>query len=192
MEDNPQLAGEQIDDTLPFADTPCFFATREARVGPTGVPAWKMLPADMEKAEPIETMADIAGNFKPPAGQAWKVGTPDPVLDLLMPGQFGLPGTVYALTYVTSPRDQPAVLSLYTASTAKVWLNGQPVTTVADADLGRYPFTGNRRVAMPLKKGVNQLLVKVTNYCGRYALACDLLNPQGRELTDVTYAVEPR
>ena len=192
MEDNPQLDGDQIDDTLPIDDTPRFFAVQEKRVGPTGVPAWKMIPADMDKTEPIETMPDIAGSFKLPEGQTWKVGTPDPVLDLLNPGLFGCPGTVYALAYVTSPKDQQGQISLYTSSTAKVWINGQLVTTVNNDDIVRYPFAGNRRVKIALKKGVNQLLVKVTNFCGRYALACDLMNAQGQEMTDVTYSLDPK
>ena len=39
---------------------------------------------------------------------------------------------------------------------------------------------------------MNQLLVKVTNFCGRYALACDLMNAQGQEMTDVTYSLDPK
>ena len=192
VESNPQLEGEQTDDTLSIDDTPHFFATLESRVGATGVPAWKMIPADMDKTEPIETMTDIAGKFKLPEGQTWKVGTPDPVLDLLNPGQFGAPGTIYALAYVNSPKDQAGMISLYAACTAKVWLNGQPVMTFNSEDIDRYPFAGNRRANLTLKKGVNQLLVKVTNFCGRFALACDLMNPQGQEMTDVTYSLDPK
>ena len=44
FEDNPQLEGDQIDDTLPIDETPRFFAVHETRVGTTGVPAWKMRP----------------------------------------------------------------------------------------------------------------------------------------------------
>jgi len=192
FEDNPQLEGQQIDDSLPIDDTPLFFAVREARIGHQGVPAWKMLPADMAKGEPIETMADIAADFKPPQGAEWKIGAPDPLLGLLQPYSYGCPGTVYALTYVTSPKDRQAILSLYTASTAKVWLNGQPLLAFAHEEINRYPFPGNKRRPLTLKKGVNQLLVKVTNYCGNYALACDLLDPKGEELTDVKYSVEAR
>jgi hypothetical protein len=192
FEDNPQLKGQQIDDSLDIDDTPIFFPIRESRIGHQGIPAWKMLPADMAKAEPIETMANIAADFKKPEGQEWKIGAPDPILGTLQPFSYGCPGTVYALTYVTSPKEQPAILSLYTASTAKVWLNGQPLFTFDHEEINRYPFTGNKRRPLTLKKGVNQLLVKVTNYCGNYALACDLLNPKREELTNVTYSVEAK
>ena len=192
LDENRQLEGDQIDDTLAIDDTHRFFAVQEKRLGATGVPAWKMIPANMDKATPIETMKDIAGSFKLPEGQAWKVGTPDPVLNLLNPGQFGCPGTVYALAYVTSPKDQQGQISLYTSSTAKLWINGQLATTFNHDEIKRYPFAGNRRANISLKKGVNQLLVKVTNYCGRYALACDLMNAQGQEMTDVTYSLDPK
>ncbi|MDA0841013.1 MAG: hypothetical protein O2857_24855 [Planctomycetota bacterium] len=192
FEDNPQLKGQQLDDSLDIDDTPIFFAIRESRIGPQGVPAWKMLPADMEKAEPIETMANIAFDFKLTQGQEWKIGAPDPILGTVQPYSYGCPGTVYALAYVTSPKDQPAILSLYTASTAKVWLNGQPLFTFEHDEISRYPFTGNRQRPLTLKAGVNQLLVKVTNYCGNYAFACDLLNPNREELTNVKYSVEAK
>ena len=191
-EDNPQIEGDQTDDTLPIDDTPRFLATQEARVGTTGINDWKLLPSDVAKAESMETMSDIAGNFKPPEGQAWKVVAQDAFSGMIQPIWMGFPGTVYALSYVTSPKEQTGLLSLYTAATTTVWLNGRLLTTLPSSEIGRYPFTANRRVPITLKKGVNQLLLKTTNESGNMAFACDLMNPQGLEMTGLTYSVEPK
>ena len=72
------------------------------------------------------------------------------------------------------------------------WVVWNHASVAPSVQINRYPFPGNKRGPLTLRRGVSQLLVKVTNHCGNYALACDLLNPKGEELTDVTYSVEAR
>jgi len=138
FEDNPQLEGENKS-TIPCRST-MRPASSHSRNAPRchGVPAWKLLPADMGKSE-RSNMADIAAisSHQPDRhGRSAPESGPGPAQS----GDCGCPGTVYALTSVTSPKEQPGNVSLYTTANRQGLAERPTVTT----------FRGRRHWTLPL------------------------------------------
>jgi hypothetical protein len=79
--------------------------------------------------------------------------------------------TGYALTYLESDRDQNYLLSLGSDDTIKIWVNDQLV-------FSKYVHRPLRRaddvIQLPISKGRNKILVKVTNGYGPWGFFADI------------------
>jgi hypothetical protein len=68
--------------------------------------------------------------------------------------------TAYARTTLSSPEARLATFCLGSSDSVKVWVNGEEVHTSTDT---RTCSPDQDRFSVPLKKGPNSLLLKVTN-----------------------------
>lgn len=95
----------------------------------------------------------------------------------------------YALTYLDAPEDMDAVLAFGTDDGCIVRLNGQEVFRV---NVGR-PYTSKQnRVPVKLKKGENELLLKINQGGGDWGFCVHLESPDGKPLPQVKTRVTPK
>ena len=92
----------------------------------------------------------------------------------------------YLKTQITSERDQEAQLEIGSDDGVKVWLNEKVVHA---NNVTRAFGPGQDRVKVKLDRGVNRLLLKVTQGGGEWAACCRLRAPDGASLGGVTVAV---
>jgi HEAT repeat protein len=92
----------------------------------------------------------------------------------------------YLKTQITSDRDQEARLEIGSDDGVKVWLNDK-IVHANNTVRGCTP--GEDKVKVSLNRGVNRLLLKVTQGGGEWAACCRLRAPDGRPLDGVTVAV---
>ncbi len=79
--------------------------------------------------------------------------------------------TGYALTYFQSKRDQKYILSLGSDDTIKIWVNDKLIfSKYVHRPLNR----GDDVIELPVKKGRNKILVKVTNGYGPWGFFADI------------------
>jgi len=191
---NPQLEEEFTRDTLdPEFDLPLFFAV-SARRPFTGAAEWSVLSLpdgasrDLDAAQDIEGAADIRRSYPLQDGQAWRVAAADAGGFVSLFSATG-GGCGYALAYVRSPEARKARIAVRAYGGAKAWLNGRNILTVSD--FGRYPFAAGQEAEASLAKGWNELLVKITQKHAFMSFRGEVLGADGREMTDLTYAVAP-
>ena len=92
----------------------------------------------------------------------------------------------YLKTQITSDRDQEARLEIGSDDGVKVWLNDK----VVDANnVIRACTPGQDKVKVKLNRGVNRLLLKVTQGGGDWAACCRLRKPDGAFLDGVKVEV---
>jgi hypothetical protein len=97
--------------------------------------------------------------------------------------------SVYALTFVESPADAEAVLSLGSDDGVVAWVNGLRV----HAKLASRGYRSMEDVVpVRLHKGRNELLVKVTQTSGGWKFCAHLLDKAGQPLPGVTYTLNPK
>ena len=115
----------------------------------------KILKAAMAKQEDAETNRDFNGDF-------WK----QPVQDKdknnhivnLGNGKVGV--TTYALTYVLSPNERTACISIGADYFWKIWINGKLVQDMADQG-GGGAVADTARYLVKFKKGWNEIMIKI-------------------------------
>jgi HEAT repeat protein len=118
-----------------------------------------------------------------PVGQAAMSKTGLVGLDKLMGGDERI---AYLKTQITSERDQEARLEIGTDDGVKVWLNDK-VVHANNVIRGNTP--GEDKVKIRLNRGVNRLLLKVTQGGGEWSACCRLRAPDGTALDGVTVGV---
>ena len=79
--------------------------------------------------------------------------------------------TGYALTYFESERDQKYILSLGSDDTIKIWVNDQ---LIFSKYVHRPLRRGDDVIELPISKGRNKILVKVTNGYGPWGFFADI------------------
>ena len=104
-------------------------------------------------------------------------------LDKIMGGDERV---AYLKTQITSERDQEARLEIGTDDGVKVWLNDK-VVHANNVIRGNTP--GEDKVKVMLNRGVNRLLLKVTQGGGEWSACCRLRAPDGAPLDGVTVGV---
>ena len=104
-------------------------------------------------------------------------------LDKIMGGDERV---AYLKTQITSERDQQARLEIGTDDGVKVWLNDK-VVHANNVIRGNTP--GEDKVKVMLNRGVNRLLLKVTQGGGEWSACCRLRAPDGAPLDGVTVGV---
>jgi HEAT repeat protein len=118
-----------------------------------------------------------------PVGQAAISKTGLVGLDKIMGGDERV---AYLKTQITSERDQEARLEIGTDDGVKVWLNDK-VVHANNVIRGNTP--GEDKVKVMLNRGVNRLLLKVTQGGGEWSACCRLRAPDGAPLDGVTVGV---
>lgn len=91
----------------------------------------------------------------------------------------------YAVVYVLSPSDRAATLSAGSDDGIKTWLNGKLVIS-NNAARGAAP--GQEKVAVNLKSGWNEVLVKITQGVGGWGFYSDFLDANGAPMSDLVYS----
>jgi HEAT repeat protein len=95
---------------------------------------------------------------------------------------------IYALVYVKSPTDQKAVFSMGSDDGIKAWLNGKQVHS---NNASRPASPGEDQVPVDLKAGWNTVLLKITQGSGDWGYYFDILTPDKKAMTDITYGPAP-
>jgi len=104
---------------------------------------------------------------------------------------FGQPYTnavAYGVSYLYSPEDMKAVLALGSDDGVAVWLNGKEIHRNPVAR----PYASKQdHVEMRLNKGVNTLLLKISQGPGAWGFCCHIETPDGKPLTLVKTGLHP-
>jgi len=190
---NPKLAADAADQVLAQCKTPDIVKRAWALRGkPAGagpfIQNWLVCGPFRQAG-----IADALGLFDIPfgpekPGQAvqWKAMPPGDIANLsgLFPGEMNC--VAYLKTRITAPEDCEATLLLGSDDGVKAWLNGAVVHRnnvdrglVADQDMA----------PIRLKKGANELLLKITQGGGGWAACARILGTDGKPLRGLR--VEP-
>lgn len=144
--------------------------------------------ADLKTASDIETLAKAVDNLEIGSGATWEPAQPDEsgYVRFHGGGPYGHYG--YAVVYVKSQTECGAVLRVESVGGVAAWLNGRQVLKVPD--FHRYPFCGQEEARVQLQEGWNQVLLQVRPLHAFWGFRCYLLDEKGREMPDLTYALE--
>ncbi|MDP8218853.1 MAG: discoidin domain-containing protein [Candidatus Theseobacter exili] len=93
----------------------------------------------------------------------------------------------YAFVKINSPKEQYTQLRLGSDDGIRVWLNG--IEIIAH-DVKRALNKDEDRVMIVLKKGENNLLVKVSDFYAGYGFAARICNPDGSEIEGLKFIPE--
>jgi len=96
----------------------------------------------------------------------------------------------YAAGYLHSPTARKAVLSLGWDESLKVFLHGKLLAT--DDRVSHGAKRGELRLPVSLRRGVNEVLLKVTQFHGGWGFYFDVLTPDGKPMADVAVTAKPR
>ncbi|HEV7402553.1 MAG TPA: hypothetical protein VGO11_06500, partial [Chthoniobacteraceae bacterium] len=165
---------------------------------PLGVRQWNVIGTwekDLDqKFGPEKDLArgvDPARNFTDAMGneQKWRIIASEPSGYLnLLSLQPHENVTAYALIYVTSPTARRAIFSAGTDDGGKAWLNGREVFVDPKA---HDSAPGQVQVPVELKAGRNEVLYKIVQGKFNMGLHFDLLDGEGKPMTDLTFAPRP-
>ena len=154
---------------------------------------WLVAGPYEEKGKEASQLFDVA--FPPErsgaTGVTWKpltrgIGSWDITLDAAVGG--GEDRAAYMRTSVVSPADQDVRLELGSDDSIKVWLNGK-VVHANNTDRGISPRQD--LVKATLKKGANDLLIRVINHSGGWGFACRIRSPDGAALDGLKVEAKP-
>ncbi|MBM3958138.1 MAG: hypothetical protein FJ313_08820, partial [Gemmatimonadetes bacterium] len=90
----------------------------------------------------------------------------------------------YAVTWIISPQEQDAVLAIGSDDGLVVWVNGERVHTNL---VSRAYGSMQDRVPIHLKAGRNELLVRVMQGNGAWAVGARVLDREGQPLAGLTH-----
>jgi hypothetical protein len=138
-------------------------------------------PVDLEKE-----YDGIAGKvkWKEHKSETGRIG-----FDKFFERPFNESNLAYAVCWVKSDRDRTATLATGSDDGIKVWVNRK---LRIDAAVSREAEPGKDIQSVPLKKGWNELLVKVDNRFGRWAFYLELRDPDTeRPLEELTFSTTP-
>ena len=90
----------------------------------------------------------------------------------------------YAVIYVRSPLDETALLSAGSDDGLKAWVDG---TLVVKDDTYRAAKPGQDEAPVQLRKGWNEVMLKVTQGGADWGFYCDLLNENHQPLENLVY-----
>jgi hypothetical protein len=95
----------------------------------------------------------------------------------------------YAVCWVKSDKDRPAILATGSDDGIKVWINRK---IVHDKAAARVAAPNSERTPVRLQTGWNEVLVKIDNIEGTWAFYLELLDPpSGEPLPGVQYRITP-
>ncbi len=190
---NPQLASEAAEKVLAHSHNPEFikraWAMRGKKPGPF-IRGWQACgPFTQAGAATAMALFDVVfPPEKPGESVTWKSLQSGDIADLLSlyPGQLNC--AAYLKTTINAPEDADAMLLLGSDDGVKAWLNGTVVHT-ANVDRG---LVADQDVApVKLKKGANELLLKITQGAGGWAACARVVGSDGSPITGLKTGVEP-
>jgi len=94
----------------------------------------------------------------------------------------------YAVTFLHAPHDMDAVLAIGSDDGFAAWLNG---VEVHRHDVGRPYMPKQDRAPVHLKKGVNRLMLKISQGNGMWGFGVHVENENGVALSQVTAQLSP-
>lgn len=94
---------------------------------------------------------------------------------------------IYLRSLIASPVDQKVRFAISADDAMKIWLNGQLLKTVPWRE-GRFR-PGRDEVEAELKKGRNEILLKVTQGSGGWKASCAVTDPDGKPLAGLSHSV---
>ena len=92
--------------------------------------------------------------------------------------------SAYAFTVIETPDERAATLALGSDDGVVAWLNGEKVHEKIE---GRGYSSKEDKVEVTLKKGRNELLLRVTQMWGGWAFGAHLLDAEGKQMCDLDY-----
>jgi len=158
---------------------------------------WQVLgPFPNERGEGFKRVyepehgVDLNKGYAAPGGQAtlrWKPAMADASGFIDFTKLFDQKSNVCAYAYVCvrSPKARRALLSAGSDDSIKAWVNGK---LVVSHDIQRGAAPGQEQVAVELKAGWNEVLLKITQGHGGWGFYFDLLTPDGKPMPDLVYA----
>jgi hypothetical protein len=193
--DEPDIAVKAIEDALQRYDPPILRrrageVVNQIQAGEDFVNDWLVVgPYARGDAGPQE-LFDVA--FPPEAGSELVPWALISITDPGTPGVVDLQQAIgggdrcaYLRTFIVADGDRPARLEISSDDGVKVWLNGHVVH--ANNAL-RGLSAGADRVDVELREGRNDLMIKVTQGGGGWAMACRLRDPLGFHIDGTRFA----
>jgi hypothetical protein len=125
-------------------------------------------------------------------GRKWKAAKSRGGAILPLSREYGelVFATAYAHVYVYSPVSRSALLRLDATDAHRAWVNGRQVSFDDRMKTGRGLHDYTNGAKLRLSAGWNRLLVQQSNRFGRWQLAAQLTDPEGRPLGDLTWSVD--
>ena len=102
--------------------------------------------------------------------------SPEDKIDLAAFFKYRDAGAAFAVSWVHSDVDQPVTLAVGSDDGVRLWVNGDKVHDIKG---GRQARPGQDLVKTQLKKGWNEILVKVDNIIGTWELYLEFLTADG-------------
>jgi hypothetical protein len=190
---NPQLANDTAVKVLAHSRNPDFikraWTLRGKPPGPF-IKSW-LTSGPFTQPGAVTAMALFDVVFAPEkTGEAvtWKPLQSGDVADLLSVYPDQLNGAAYLKTTITSPEDLEALLLLGSDDGVKAWLNGG-VVHASNVDRGL--VTDQDVAPVKLKKGANELLLKVTQGGGGWAACARVVASDGSPIPGLKISAEP-
>ncbi len=132
-----------------------------------------VFPPEREPVQLEKTYAGFGGRVK------WRpYHSPEDKIDLAQFFDYRQGGAAYAVTWVHSDADQAVTLSLGSDDGARVWVNGEKVHDVKG---GRQARPGQDMIKAHLKKGWNEVRVKVDNIIGTWEMYVEFRGADGAQ-----------
>lgn len=145
-------------------------------------------PMEFDTAFPPEKGVDVAKSVALPDGKQvnWKPVSSDANGFVNLNAAFTANENVcaYAVVYVKSPTARKATFSAGSDDGIKAWLNGKEVVS---NNTSRGAAPGQEQVAVDLKAGWNEVLLKITQGNGGWGYYFDFLTPDAQLMTDLVY-----
>jgi len=88
----------------------------------------------------------------------------------------------YAMTYLQAPRDMEVQFEFGTDDGVAVWLNGEELYRL---DVGRAYVARGDKIILPLKQGINVLVLKVSQRDGGWSFGGHIVSPDGTPQEEV-------
>ncbi len=179
----------------------CFVLKSEVTCRPS-IPAWNIIGpfenpggATSDIQHPPETKVDLSATYTGPRGEqiGWKQARrpAEAKLDAEFVLDFGnLLGqaenvAAYAVAWAHVPKATDALFAFGSADGAVVWVNGERQFAWLEGRRDYGPKTNS--VPIRLKKGSNEILVKVTLTAKSWMFGAHLTNPEGRPIAGIRY-----
>ena len=182
-----------------------FTLTKEATCRPT-IPMWCTIGpfdnpggATMDQPHPPETEpVDLARTYKGQGGKslAWKKIRRNPkskadaefLVDFTNLLGEGEDAASYSVVWVHAPRKMDALFSFGSADGAVVWINREKKFSWLK---GRRNYVSKANtIPIRLKKGTNELMVKVTVTCNSWQFSAHLTDTDGNPLEGIRYSLK--